>query len=153
MVCKGAFGHSPNCGWQSSRFMANRVAAFLFCSEGLFRRKKWWWAISIWLTYWRCRHHRIPESAQFCRLQCKCWMLHLRIQFPTEQYETNASEKTLLRDLQKYQKDQSFKYLNESTVPFISVGAGEGACTPDAFAAWKSYFKQWLTVVKLQEMC
>lgn len=79
-------------------------------------------------------------------------MLHLRIHFPTEQNETNASEKTLLRDLQKYQKDESFKYLNESTVPFISGGAGEGACTPDEFAAWKSYFEQWLTVVKLQEI-
>ena len=52
-------------------------------------------------------------------------MLHLGVQFPTEQYGTNAAEKALLRDLGKYQKDQSFKYLNESTVPFISVGAGE----------------------------
>lgn len=67
------------------------------------------------------------------------------IQFPTEQYETNASEKTLLRDLQEYQKDQRFKYLNESTVPFILVGAGEGAHTPDEFAAWKSYFEWAMT--------
>lgn len=78
------------------------------------------------LKYRRSRHHRIPESVQFFKPRCKHWMLHLRIQFPTEQYETKASKKTLLRDLQKYQKDQSFKYLNESTVPFISVGAGEG---------------------------
>lgn len=59
-------------------------------------------------------------------------MLHLGVEFPTEQCGTNAAEKTLLRDLGKYQKDQSFKYLNESTVPFISVRAGEeGAHTPD----------------------
>lgn len=59
-------------------------------------------------------------------------MLHLGVPFPTEQYGTNVAEKALLRDLGKYHKDQSFEYLNESMVPFISVGAGEeGAHTPD----------------------
>lgn len=152
VVCKGVFGCPPNCEWQSSRLMANGVAVFLFYSEGPWLKNKTMESCSnigdvdIYLQ-------RIPESVQFWRPRCKHWMLHLRIWFPTEQYETNASEKRLLRDLQKYQKDQGFKYLNESTVLFISVGAGEGAHTPDEFAAWKSYFEQWLTVVKLQEMC
>lgn len=29
-------------------------------------------------------------------------MLHLGVQFPTEQYGTNVAEKALLRDLEKY---------------------------------------------------
>ena len=42
------------------------------------------------------------------------------------------ADEALLRELGNYQKDQSFKYFNESTVPFIPAGAGEeGAHAPD----------------------
>lgn len=60
----------------------------------------------------------------------------------------------------KIPKRSSFKYLNESMVPFISVWAGRGGggmytrwgFDPEV-AARRSYFEQWLTVVKLQEIC
>lgn len=66
----------------------------------------------------------LRENTQSCRAWCKCTG-HVVVQFSTEQYGTNMAEKAQLRNLGKYPKDPSFKYLNESMVPFISVGTGK----------------------------